>query len=88
MNTNTVKSEIHAKFVDIAKHLGKDAKRLRTDELIPHTGLLDSAGLMELMMWFEATYDLEIDQADFTMDNFGSIDSMTAYLERARAQKR
>jgi hypothetical protein len=39
---------------------------------------------MELMMWFEATYDLSIEQADFTMDNFGSIDSMAAYLERAR----
>ena len=87
MNTNTVKSEIHAKVGEIAKNLGKDAKRLRTDELIPLTGLLDSAGLMELMMWFEATYDLEIDQADFTMDNFGSIDSMTAYLKRAREQK-
>ena len=83
-----VKRAIQAKVVEIAKSLGKNAQKLRSDELIPHTGLLDSAGLMELMMWFEATYALSIEQADFTMDNFGSIDSMAAYLERARGLSR
>lgn len=84
MNPSNVKSAIHNKVVEIAKGLGKDARKLGSHEIIPSTGLLDSAGLMELMMWFEVTYDLIIDQADMTIANFGSVDSMAAYLERQR----
>jgi acyl carrier protein len=75
---------IHAKVVEIAKALGKDAGNLRTSDSIPASGLLDSAGLMELMMWFEEHFGLVIDQEDFTIENFATIDSMAAYLERAR----
>jgi acyl carrier protein len=84
VDPNNVKSSIHNKVVEIAKGLGKDARKLGSDEVIPSTGLLDSAGLMELMMWFEVTYSLTIDQADMTIDNLGSIDSMAAYLASHR----
>ena len=84
MNASEVKTGIHAKVVEIAKSIGKDARKLRNDEVIPSTGLLDSAGLMELMMWFEGAYGLNIDQDDMTIANFGTIDSMAAYLARQR----
>ena len=78
-----VEKAIHAKVVELARALGKDARSLKTDQVIPQTGLLDSAGLMELMLWIESTYDLEIPQEDFTLDNFGSIHAIVEYLQKA-----
>jgi D-alanine--poly(phosphoribitol) ligase subunit 2 len=76
---------IHAKVVEIAKQLGNDARKLRFDEEIPASGLLDSAGLMELMMWFETEFGLTVDQEDLTIANFGTIDAMVQYLIRSQS---
>lgn len=84
MLIGVVQSAIHAQIVEIAKSLGRDARKLRADEEIPASGLLDSAGLMELMFWFETEYDLEIPQEDLTIANFGTIVAMEAYLQRTR----
>ena len=81
-NVRDAQAAIHAQVVEIAKQLGNDASKLRFDEEIPASGLLDSAGLMELMMWFETAYDLTIDQDDLTIANFGTIDAMVSYLMR------
>ncbi len=84
-NARDAQAAIHAQVVEIAKQLGNDASKLRFDEEIPASGLLDSAGLMELMMWFETAYDLTIDQDDLTIANFGTIDAMVAYLQRIQS---
>ena len=78
-----VEQAIYAKVVELARALGKDARPLQPDQVIPQTGWLDSAGLMELMLWIEATYDLEIPQEDFTLDNFGTLYAMSGYLHKA-----
>lgn len=78
------KQAIHAKIIEIAKQLGRDARGLRVDQQIPASGLLDSAGIMELMMWFEVTYDLSIDQKDLNVANFGTMEAMEQYLKRNR----
>jgi D-alanine--poly(phosphoribitol) ligase subunit 2 len=76
---------IRNQVIQIARQLGKDARSLRTDQVIPATGFLDSAGLMELITWYETTYDLNISQDEFTIENFGTVDAMVQYLERSRA---
>ena len=75
---------IHAKIVELASSLGNDARGLRFDEEIPSSGYLDSAALMELVLWFEAEFDLMIPQEDLTLENMGTIDAMAAYCGRAR----
>ena len=80
---NNSRRQIHAKIVELADQLGKDARNLRFDEEIPATGLLDSAAIMELILWFEGEYGLNIPEQDLTLANFGAIDSMSAYLARA-----
>jgi acyl carrier protein len=80
-----IKKEIHAKVVELAAQLGNNAKSLRDDQEIPGTGWLDSAALMELIVWFESTYDLSIDQSEITPENFGTVNAMAAFYERAKA---
>lgn len=82
MQSNNVKGAIHAKIAELAQQLGNDAKSLKNDQEIPASGLLDSAGLMELILWLESTYGLSIDEDQITMDNFGTIDAMATYLEQ------
>jgi D-alanine--poly(phosphoribitol) ligase subunit 2 len=77
-----IKQTIHEKVVELAAQLGNDARSLKYDQAIPPAGLLDSAALMELIVWFETTYDLSIEQNEITMDNFGTIDAMASFWER------
>jgi D-alanine--poly(phosphoribitol) ligase subunit 2 len=82
--TSETKNAIRQKVIEIAKTLGNDARGLKDSEVIPETGLLDSAGIMELIMWYEGNWDLSIAQEDLTIENFGTIDAMAEYLDRAR----
>jgi acyl carrier protein len=77
-----IKEAIRSKILELARELGRKARTVRDDEEIPATGLLDSAALMELVMWFESTYGLSIDQAEITMENFGTINAMASYWQR------
>ena len=82
MASTDTKSVIHAKIVELARELGNDARSLRNDQVIPDTGLLDSPALLELILIYEHTFRLDVDQEDLTLDNFGTIDAMAAYLEK------
>lgn len=82
MQPDTVKQAIHAKIAELAAQLGNNAKNLKNDDEIPASGLLDSAGLMELILWFETTYGLTIEEDQITVDNFGTIEAMANYREQ------
>ena len=82
MQSNNVRGAIHAKIAELAQQLGNDARDLKNDQEIPASGLLDSASLMELILWLETTYGLSIDEDQITMDNFGTIDAMANYLKQ------
>jgi len=76
----SVKAAIRAKVIDLAKALGMDASEIGDDDIIPATGLLDSASILELVVWYEQTYDFPLRQDEINIDNLGSIDAMTEFL--------
>jgi acyl carrier protein len=67
--------------VELARQLGRDASRLRVDEETPAAGLLDSAAIVEPILWFEDEYGLAIPREDLTLANFGTIDATRANAE-------
>jgi len=73
---------IHGKIVQLASGLGHDARDLQFDQEIPTSGYLDSAAIMELIVWLEDEFDLAIPQEDLTLANLGTIDAMVAYIGR------
>lgn len=79
----TLKQQIRAKVVDLARELGHDARGIKDDEVIPQTGFLDSAALMELVIWLETSNGLSVGEEEITLENFGTIDAMAAYVSRA-----
>jgi acyl carrier protein len=83
---NNLKQTIRAKVVELASELGNDARGIKDDDVIPATGFLDSAALMALVIWLEGECDLSIDENDITLENFGTIDAMAAYVDRHAAK--
>lgn len=85
LRISTVKSEIRAKLSELAADLGNDASELADDDIIPATGLLDSASILELVVWYENRYDLSIKQSDVNIDNLGSVNAMVDFLVSRKA---
>ena len=79
-----IQQTIHAKIVELARALGRDAHDLRLVDDIPASGLLDSPALMELIIWCETEFGIEIEQDELTLDNFGTIDAISAYVKGAK----
>jgi D-alanine--poly(phosphoribitol) ligase subunit 2 len=73
---------IREKVIELARRRGVNSPNVQDSDVIPDTGLLDSVGIMELIMWFESRFALTIDQVDLTLDNFGTVDAMAHYLEK------
>jgi D-alanine--poly(phosphoribitol) ligase subunit 2 len=84
MPTETLES-IHGKVIELALEIGQDAARLSPDTPIPGSGLLDSAGLLQLMVWVESEYGLSIPEEDLNVENFGTMRAIADYIGRARA---
>ena len=80
LNRNEVKAALRAKIMELAKALGMDASGVTDDDILPATGLLDSSAILELVVWYEATYDFPIKQEDINIDNLGSINAMADFL--------
>lgn len=85
LDRDAIQQAIKAKVIELADQLGSDASDLALDELIPASGYIDSAGLLDLIAWFEATYRFRIPDSDMTIDNLGSAAQMANYLLRSKA---
>jgi acyl carrier protein len=79
-----MEEKIHQKIMELARGLGKDARGLKSDDILLETGLLDSAALLELIFWTETEFGVPIEPEELTVDNFGSMRLMAAYLAQKK----
>ena len=80
LHRDEIKAALRAKVVELAKALDMDASGVADDDVLPATGLLDSNAILELVVWFETTYDFPIKQEEINIDNLGSINAMADFL--------
>lgn len=80
------REDIRRQFIDIVARLGEDGTDVQDDEILPGTGLIDSTGLLELVAWYEAHFEITLKQEEINIDNLGSIDSMARYALLRRGQ--
>jgi len=85
LDREAVKAAIRSQVIELARALGMDASEIGDDEVIPATGLLDSTAVIQLVVWYEQTYDLPLKQEEINIDNLGSINSMTEFLLARKA---
>jgi acyl carrier protein len=68
----------------IADSLGTDTSGLAEDDIIPDTGVLDSAGVIEFVIAIDNAYDLGLEAEDMTIDNLGSLAAIATFIATRR----
>lgn len=58
-------------------HLSDDASFLEE-------GIVDSTGVLELVMFVEEAFSVEVDDEEIVPDNFDTVNNLVAYVERLR----
>lgn len=76
----------------IAEYIQKDLLQeptdagLDTDENLLGSGILDSVGMMSLVVFIETDLGVAVPPEDVTIENFRSIDTIALYVERRKIE--
>lgn len=84
LDRDAIKATVRGKVIELARNLGMEADDLGDDDIIPATGYLDSAAILELVVWYEDAYQLPLKQEEINIDNLGSINAMADFVLRRR----
>lgn len=84
LNRDEIKAAVRAEVIELAKNLGMDAGDITDDDTIPATGYVDSAAILELMVWYEDKYQMPLTQEEINIDNLGSINAMADFVLRRK----
>ena len=79
-----VRTQIRAFIEDEYLYLHPDLELADGDELLA-LGVIDSLGFVELVEEVQTSYGIQVPDTEITVQNFGSIDAIVAYVERKRA---
>ncbi|MBN3942863.1 MAG: phosphopantetheine-binding protein [Nostoc sp.] len=77
-------SEIQAKILDFLSRFFRNHD-LQSDEDIFALGFVNSMFAMQLVLFIEQAFQINIDNEDLELDNFRTINSMTRLVERKTA---
>lgn len=50
------------------------------------SGILDSLGILQMMSFLSDELGIEIDDADFTLENFETLGSLLAFIQRRKGE--
>jgi acyl carrier protein len=84
-------TDITSALVDyiLSQHPSKFTKdTLPRDESLLELEVLDSAGVIEFIVFAEATWGIEISDEDITRERMGSLNKMAALVQHYAAQKK
>ena len=79
-------ADLRVILAEVAGRLGNDAGRVADDDIIPDTGALDSAGLLEFVVLIDEKYALALEPEEMTIENLGSLAAIADFVQaRKRA---
>ncbi len=61
--------------------LSDDGFTLGDDASLLEAGIVDSTGVLEVIMFVEETFQIQVEDHEIVPDNFDSVDKMVAYIE-------
>ncbi|RME76553.1 MAG: acyl carrier protein [Chloroflexi bacterium] len=80
--------DIEARIQDyVAKNLlfSDNGFEYGNDDSFLEEGIVDSTGVLELVLFVEETFGITVDDADITRENFDSVNRLAAYIRRKLA---
>ena len=57
---------------------------LSDDDSLLDAGIIDSTGVLELVLFVEETFDIQVENHEIIPDNFDSVNKLSHYIERKR----
>jgi acyl carrier protein len=66
----------------VTNFLFGDAAALQNDTSFLNSGIVDSTGILELIMFLESTYDIKIQPEEMTLANLDSLNKVVQFLTR------
>jgi acyl carrier protein len=76
-----VKQQIRS-YVAESLFFSSDDYDLDDDMSFLDEGVVDSTGVVELVLFVEENFDIEVDDDEIVPDNFDSVNNLVAYIER------
>jgi len=70
----------------IENFLFEEDNNLKEDTSFLENGIIDSTGVLELVMFIEETYDISVDDDEIVPENLDSISNITKYIQRKQEQ--
>ena len=58
-------------------------KPLVVTDMLLEQGIVDSLGLLEIVVFIETTFEITVQDTDMVADNFATIAAIAAYVERS-----
>ncbi len=81
---NLIRQQIH-EYVAMNFLFDGSATRLDDDASLSALNVLDQTGVLELALFIEETYGVQVDEADVTPENFDSVNAIAGYVRRLLA---
>jgi D-alanine--poly(phosphoribitol) ligase subunit 2 len=81
----TIIAAIRAKIDEMTEPAGLNASGLGEHDLIPDAGFLDSAALIELVMWYENKFGMSLRPDEITVETLGTLDAIAKFVLERRA---
>ena len=75
-----IRSQVSREVHVLAARCGQPTAKLAADALLPESGALDSAAIIELITWIEDHFSLMIPIDDIIVEKLGSINAITFYI--------
>ncbi|WP_375212551.1 acyl carrier protein [Aquabacterium sp.] len=82
--TAAIKDTVRAFIVDSFLMGGEQAGFADTDSFLEHH-IVDSTGFLELIMFLEETYGIQVTEDEMLPDNLDSLAAIEAYVQRKKA---
>lgn len=57
------------------------------DDSLMGNGVIDSTGILEVIMWVEQNFGVHVEDAEVLPDNFDSVNCISRYVERKVSDK-
>jgi len=70
----------------ISNLLSGNAGTLDDDKLLVESGLIDSTGMLELVMFLERTYGIRVEPEELLPENLGSVKCLVEFLRKKGAK--
>ncbi len=81
MNQFDIKQKI-AEFIRDTFLKGRTERALNDDESLMDNAVLDSTGVLELVLFIEQTFDVRVEDEEIVPDNLDSMNNLVRFVRR------